>query len=39
MIIVIYHFREWLQCYGKKEKIVDANGRTFWYDNNPKTDP
>ena len=39
MIIVIYLFREWLQCYGKKENIVDANGRTFWYDNNPKTDP
>ena len=25
-------FREWLQCYGKKEKIVDSKGRTFWYD-------
>ena len=30
-------FRGWLQCYGKKEKIVDANGRTFWYDNSFKT--
>jgi len=25
-------FREWLQCYGKKEKIVDSKGRTFWFD-------
>lgn len=26
-------FREWLQCYGKKEKIKDKSGRTFWFDN------
>jgi endonuclease VIII-like 1 len=25
-------FREWLQCYGKKEKIKDRSGRTFWFD-------
>jgi len=25
-------FDEWMKCYGKKEKIVDNNGRTFWYD-------
>jgi endonuclease VIII-like 1 len=25
-------FKSWLQCYGKKEKIKDRNGRTFWFD-------
>jgi endonuclease VIII-like 1 len=25
-------FREWMQCYTKKEKIKDRNGRTFWFD-------
>ena len=30
-------FREWLQCYGKKEKIVDSKGRTFWFDEKYKT--
>jgi endonuclease VIII-like 1 len=25
-------FSEWMQCYGVKEKIKDAAGRTFWYD-------
>jgi endonuclease VIII-like 1 len=25
-------FKGWLQCYGKKEKIKDKNGRTFWFD-------
>lgn len=25
-------FRDWLQCYGKKEKIKDKKGRTFWLD-------
>lgn len=29
-------FREWLQCYGKKEKIKDRSGRTFWYDSKHK---
>jgi endonuclease VIII-like 1 len=30
-------FRGWLQCYGKKEKIVDSKGRTFWFDEKYKT--
>jgi endonuclease VIII-like 1 len=30
-------FRGWLQCYGKKEKIVDSKGRTFWFDRKYKT--
>jgi hypothetical protein len=25
-------FKQWLQCYGKKEKIVDKTGRSFWFD-------
>lgn len=24
-------FSEWMQCYGKSEKILDKNGRTLWY--------
>jgi len=25
-------FDEWMKCYGKLEKTLDATGRTFWYD-------
>lgn len=25
-------FRQWMQCYSKKEKIKDKNGRMFWFD-------
>jgi endonuclease VIII-like 1 len=25
-------FNEWMKCYGKLEKTLDATGRTFWYD-------
>lgn len=25
-------FRQWMQCYTKKEKIKDKSGRTFWFD-------
>ena len=25
-------FKQWMQCYTKKEKIKDRNGRTFWFD-------
>ena len=24
-------FNEWIQCYGKGNRIVDKNGRTLWY--------
>jgi len=24
-------FRDWLECYGKMEKIDDSKGRKFWY--------
>lgn len=24
-------FADWIQCYGRADHIVDANGRTFWY--------
>lgn len=28
-------FESWLQCYGKSDsKIIDKNGRTFWYSSN-----
>lgn len=26
-------FREWIQCYGKSQRITDKNGRTLWYHN------
>ena len=26
-------FNEWLQCYGKSNRITDKNGRTLWYHN------
>jgi endonuclease VIII-like 1 len=25
-------FRDWLNCYQKKESIVDSKNRRFWYD-------
>jgi endonuclease VIII-like 1 len=27
-------FSQWMKCYGKLDKTIDATGRTFWY--NPK---
>lgn len=24
-------FDEWMQCYGKGQRIIDKNGRTLWY--------
>lgn len=24
-------FNEWMQCYGRANRIVDKNGRTLWY--------
>jgi len=24
-------FEDWIQCYGRSEHIIDANGRTLWY--------
>jgi endonuclease VIII-like 1 len=26
------NFDQWMQCYGKKKKMKDRSGRTFWYD-------
>ena len=26
-------FREWIQCYGKSQRVTDKNGRTLWYHN------
>ena len=26
------NFRDWLQCYQKKENIVDGTKRRFWFD-------
>lgn len=30
--LTIIDFSDWLQCYGKKQKIKDTAGRTLWFD-------
>lgn len=30
--LTLIDFSDWLQCYGKKQKLKDAAGRTLWFD-------
>jgi len=30
--LTLINFSDWLQCYGKKQKIKDASGRMLWFD-------